>query len=132
MYSLFIKKILKGIYLNPRFFKFRTSLYKVIISGKKLTLSFKIVPVLLDRARTDSMAKILPDTPRLRCCTYTKNIIISSTLRRVQNVRDWKKLRNIPFVPNHQKLLGCLISNENCHHLLSIFVPQCDFPSPCL
>lgn len=65
-------------YLNPRFFRLRTSLYRVMISGKKLTFSFSMVPVLLERARTDSIAKIRPETPRLRCWTYGEKIWFTS------------------------------------------------------
>lgn len=49
----------ESFYLNPRLRKLRTSLYKVIISGRKFTFSFKMFPRPV-RERAESMVKMRP------------------------------------------------------------------------
>lgn len=57
-----------------------TSLESVMISGKKLTLSFNTFPLTPPLALVLSMVKIRPETPRFRCCTYNKKERVSQSL----------------------------------------------------
>lgn len=56
-------------YLNPKLFKLRTSLYSVMISGRKFTFNLRILPRPV-RERAESIINIRPEIPKFRSWTF--------------------------------------------------------------